>query len=153
MPAKTRTQPFDPSATFAVENEKERLEGLRSKVLPRLVALKDTALHEAGNAFDLEAEQSSDELERVAAKLLEVGLRPADGDYPGLRGVRSPAIELKFSATPDGVGAILAINSQAEWRLFIKTIYKHRELISDYISELEELYIFGEDDEEAIEEI
>ncbi len=153
MPATTRTQPFDPGAAFAVENEKERLDGLRSRALPRLIIMKNVALHDATNTFGFDVEQGSDELERVEPKLLEVGLHPADGDYSAVRGVRSPAFELKLSAVPDGIGVILQISGTAEWRLFVKTLYQHREAIGEYVAELEELYLFGEEDEEAVEEL
>src|SRR5271165_6388763 len=133
MPAKTRTQPFDPSAVFALEDEKERLEALRSKVLPRLIALKDAAVHEANYTYDFDAEQASDELTRVTADSVEVGLHPADGDYSGLRGVRQPAIELKYSATADGLGLVFHVGGAAEWRLFIKALYQHREQFGEYI--------------------
>ena len=154
MAAKTRTQPFDPSAAFGVENEQERLDGLRSKVLPRLTSLKDTGLSEATDTFGFDVEQYSDELVQATAEAVEVGLRPAEGDYTLLRGIRNPAFGLGLNATADGVGMAFSVGGAAEWRLFIKALYQHRETLGEYIAEFEELYLSGdEDDEDAIEEL
>ncbi len=154
MSTKTRTQPFDPSATFAVENDQERLDGLRSKVLARLTSIKDMGLSEATDTFGFDVEQYSDELVQLAADAVEVGLRPAEGDYTVLRGIRSPAFGLALNATPDSVGMTFNVSGAAEWRLFIKALYQHRETLGEYIAEFEELYLSGdEDDEDAIEEL
>lgn len=154
MSAKTRTQPFDPSTTFAVENQQERLDALRSKVLPRLTTIKDMGLSEATDTFGFDVEQYSDELVQLTAEEVQVGLRPAEGDYPVLRGVRTPAFGLVLSATLDGIGMTFNVSGAAEWRLFIKALYQHRETLGEYIAEFEELYLSGdEDDEDAIEEL
>jgi len=154
MPSKTRIQAFDPSAAFAVDDQQERLNGLRSKVLPRLTSMKDVGLSEATDTFGFDVEQYSDELVQLSADEVQVGLRPAEGDYPALRGIRSPAFGLALSATPDGVGMTFNVAGPTEWRLFIKALYQHRETLGEYIAEFEELYLSGdEDDEDAIEEL
>lgn len=154
MSTKTRTQTFDPSATFAVENQQERLDGLRSKVLPRLTSIKDMGISEATDTFGFEVEQSSDELVQLSLEEVQVGLRPAEGDFPALHGIRNPAFSLALSATPDGVGMTFNVGGPAEWRLFIKTLYQHRETLGEYIAEFEELYLSGdEEDDDAIEEL
>ncbi len=153
MSAKIRTQPFDPTATFAEQNEPARLEALRTAVVPRLTVLKDTATSEATNTFGFDVEQYSDELVRVTAQAVEIGLHPAEGDYPGLRGVRAPAFSLALSATTDGIGVVFAISGATEWRLFIKALYQYRETLGEYIAEFEELYLLSDEEEDAIEEL
>lgn len=153
MSAKTRTQSFDPTATFAEQDEAARLAALRTAVLPRLTMLKDAALTEATRTFSFDVEQYSDEAVTVSAQAVEIGLHPAEGDYPALRGVRTPAFRLVLSATPDGIGVMFHINGAAEWRLFIKALYQYRETLGEYIAEFEELYLLSEEDEDAIEEL
>jgi len=153
MPAKTKTQPFDPSEIFGLENEQERLDGLRHKVLPRLASIKAGALSEIVAAFKIDPEQHSDERESVLPESVETGLHPAEGSYTALRGAATLGCALVLTATRESLGASLRITDAPTWRLFVKTLYQYREALGDYLLELEELYVTDEDDEEAVEEL
>ncbi len=153
MSAKTRTQAIDPTQAFATE-EAGRIEALRTQVLPRLNALKNTLIGEANETFDFEVTQYSDAATQVSAEEVYAGLHPAEGDYSALRNVRNPAALLAVSATAENLGVLFRITGVAEWRLFIKALYQYRESLGEYIAEFEELYLLNsEGEEEAIEEL
>jgi hypothetical protein len=153
MPAKTRTQPIDASAAFGKQGS-ERIEALRKDVLGRLSAVIATATDAAQDTFGFDVMKGSDDVTDVTEAEALAVLRPSEGDYPNLRGVKHPAIMLGMCANEEGVGMIFRIGGALEWRLFIKALYQHRELLSEYIEEFDELYLLNSDgEEEAIEEL
>lgn len=152
MPAKTRTQPIDASSAFNKQGA-ERIEALKSGVLTRLSATTQAAIEEANQAFGFDVTRFSDDLSETTEQEAFAGIRPAEGDYSGLRNVRHPNFSLGLCANEEGVMMRFQIRGALEWRLFIKAIYQHREMLGDYITEFEELYLSTEDDEEAIEEL
>lgn len=153
MPAKTRTQSIDASAAFSKQGS-ERIEALRKDVLGRLSAVIATATDEAQNTFGFDVMKGSDDVTEVTEAEALAALRPSEGDYPNLRGVKHPTFTLGICANEEGAGIIFRITGAGEWRLFIKSLYQHRELLSEYIGEFDELYLLNsEGEEEAVEEL
>jgi hypothetical protein len=153
MPAKARTLVIDATPAFGLQGQ-DRLDALRKDVLPRLSAVIHNATSEASDTFGFDVMRGSDDVAEATDHAASAGLRPSEGDYPGLRGMTHPNFSLGLVATDEAVGIAFQVHSALEWRLFIKALYQHREMLGEYIEEFEELYILNSDgEEEAIEEL
>lgn len=152
MPAKTRTQPIDAAAAFTRQGA-ERIEVLRKDVLGRLSALLNAATHEAQNTYGFDVMKGSDDITEATETEAFAGLRPSESDYPNLRGVKHPTFTLGLAAMEEVAGVVFRITNPVEWRVFVKALYQHRETLTQYIEDFDELFILMEGDEEAIEEL
>ncbi len=153
MPAKTRVQSIDASKAFSLQGA-ERIEALRSQVMGRLSAVLQNATEQAADTYGFDVVKGSDEVTEVTESEAFAGLRPTEGDFSALRNVKHPNVMIGLIANEEAVRVALRIVGAAEWRLFVKALYQYREMLGEYLTDFEDLYLLNsEGEEEAIEEL